>query len=37
MLYGRNDLIGRKQSLLQIGAQQDTSQFAGTEYRQFFV
>ena len=37
MLYSRDDPIGHKQSLLQICPQQDATQFAGTEYRQFFV
>jgi hypothetical protein len=37
VLYGRNDPIGQKQSLLQICAQQDATQFSGTDYREFFV
>ena len=37
MLYSRDDPIGHKQSLFQKCPQQDATQFAGTEYRQFFV
>ena len=37
MFYSRDDPIGLKQSLLQICPQQDATQLAGTEYRQFFV
>jgi hypothetical protein len=37
MLYSRDDPIGNKQSLSQKCAQQDATQFAGPEYRQFFV
>jgi hypothetical protein len=37
MLCRRDDLIRRKQSLLEVRAQQDATQFSGTQYYQSFV
>src|SRR3954470_19186531 len=37
MLYGGDDAVGHKQALPEICPQQDATQFAGTEHRQFFV